>query len=162
MSDFSLSVNSKDVIKGVYPEPLHLKDVDLLTVIDSVISIDEIKGYNITFKIEKKDGLCDYGKNWKSVGYVFWSGKDPGDKYDLDSTKYGKFEWTTVGERESFDANGIASKLDNSWESPGKNFFSIDNIGDVMDYLIELDILLDKQHNEKELLYNKMKMELPK
>ena len=133
--------------------------------------IGDIKGYNLTFKGQRcvdynADDDKMFAENWKSNTFTFWSGVEDGEK-EIDTSTYGKFEWITTGNRESFDSNGIKSKLWRpDWESNEResmidgNYFEYKKVNETMDLLHEMDMMLDIHQNEKERLYNKLKLEV--
>lgn len=170
-AEFSLTVNYKPTLKGYYDNPLLLKDINISEVDKNLSEIGEIDGYNLTLlKTRGMEDTENFAKNWRSVDYVFWAGKNDDDNFELDTLNYGKFEWTTTGEREQISGNGIAEKLakyvreecDDVGETIYSNFFDYESVGEVMDSLNELDLLLDKQHEEKLKIYNKIRLELSK
>jgi len=170
-----LSINGQRII-GNFRNPILLKNLSVAGLNLTLIPIDNIDGYNLTLKVERGVFHGDnYDPNWKSVDYTFWSGWDGIDDEDdednegcpFDINKFGKFEWRSLGERESYDPNGIRNKLwkitdDGSREGKIKdgNYFDYDDVGKVIDGLIELDILMDKQQEEKIEIYNKLRLEL--
>ena len=168
-SNVELFTGGQKVI-GDYHNPILLKDLSVEEFESLLKPIDNIDGYNLTLKLER--GIHrgdDYDDNWKSVNYTFWSGWDGEDNKDcpFDMDKFGKFEWMTLCARESYDPNGIRSKLwkiedDGSREGEIKdgNYFEYSNVGNIIDTLIELDILIDKQYEEKLEIYKKLKLQL--
>jgi len=174
-SEFKLTVNYKIHLGSTYQKTVLLKDVDLYELNISLMDIKKIDGYNLTLKIERGTRNVnngDYAPNWKSIEYVFWTGYESDEKSTHDKNKVGAFEFMTYGERESFSGNGIREKLwrfkhvgededDDDYERIDGNYFLYENVGNVIDYLHEFDILLDKQHDEKLEIYNKLRLELP-
>lgn len=134
---------------------------------------DEIDGYNLTLKKERGtnrgSGDYNYDHDWKSVEYIFWSGGDYSNP-NPDKIKYGMFEWRFLSNMESFDPNGIRNKLskyiyDKEEDPDGDdghhvfgNYFEYDNVEVVINALIELDLLMDKQYKEKCLIYDKIRL----
>lgn len=149
--EIDLSYNYHSVYNGK-----KVKDINVSDILDEVV--DDINGYNITFSLLVD--IENHGANWKRVNISFWSGKDENNNIGLDSSKYGKFEWSTSGNRESISGNGLTPILSRK-NNEDSNYFSYGNVGKVLDNLNALDILLDKQKQEKEDIYNNIRMRLP-
>jgi hypothetical protein len=142
-----LTVNYEKIIDD-FRNPTLLKDLSLVKLDNTLKDIEYIKSYNLTVKLKRGiNNIDDYDDRWKSVSYTFWSGLG-----EIDNSKYGKFEWMTLGDRESLNGNNIRNILC-KYEDDGDdckhikgNHFEYDKVGEVIDNLIELDILLDKQY----------------
>jgi len=169
----SLTINYEKVIDKSYDiDSDSFKDHILKDSIDklkeSVNNFSDIEGYNLTLRNER--GTADienYDNNWKSVDIVFWSGNDDNGE-NTDPLKYGMFEWKILSSMESYDHNGIANKLSKlTFEGEGEypvtqygNYFEYDNMEYVIDGLIDLEKLMDKQYQEKCLIYDKLRFYL--
>lgn len=170
--EVELTVNYEKVHGGVYGEPCFLKDIDVEDIDRVLTEIGEVKGYNLSLKNNRGiDYSADeeniYSNDWKDNIFTFWSGVEDNEKPKFDTSKYGKFEWRTLGARESFDANGIRSKLwrpdyssDDRYAMIDGNYFEYENVGNIMDMLNELDLMLDTHEQHKQELYNRLKLEV--
>lgn len=169
----SLTINYEKVIDRSYDidadsfkDHIFKNNIDELK--ESVNNFLDIEGYNLTLTNERgKTDIESYDNDWKVVSIVFWSGND--DKGDnIDPLKYGMFEWKVLSNMESYDHNGIADKLSKlivevEGEYPVKqygNYFEYDNMEYVIDGLIDLEKLMDKQYQEKCLIYDKLRFYL--
>ena len=145
----------------------------IVSDIDKILTdIGEIEGYFFSLKGDRGCNGGDdeekmFDSNWKDNTFTFWTGTETDDD-PLDTSKYGKFEWTTLGDRMGFDnSDGIRSKLwrpgfesDERYSTIDGNYFEYNKVGEKMDLLHELDILLDKHQDEKVKIYNKLKLEV--
>lgn len=156
-----------------YEDLRNYKDVKNILFIDAIDELKilinnfsgKIEGYNLTLEKRNYKNL-EHTKGWKSVTYTFWSGNDE-DLPKIDTLKYGMFEWIFLSDMESFDSNGIRNKLskytytdeyDDHPRIDHGNYFDYDNIENVINSLIELDILINKQYKEKCKIYDKIRL----
>lgn len=161
--ELQLSINGDDVRN--YKDIRNILFSDAIDDVKKILNnfTDDIEGYNIT--LEKKNNYSFYySPGWKSVSYTFWSGNDSSGDKDIDTSKYGMFEWRYLGDAESYDTNGIRNKLmERIFEGEEVvsvkyyNYFEYGKIEKIIDSLIELDLLIDKQHKEKIEIYEKIK-----
>ena len=159
---FSMSINYDRIIPD-YNSPSFDQD-SINLAISKINEINEVKNFNVTIKISR-DTLADncdgiYLDGWKTVQFIFYSGSDDENNNDFDTSKYGMFDFDTLGDRSSFRISSKSCKVypgeDGTNRSKYGNHFEYDKLSDLLDNLIELDILLDKQHDEKVIIFNKL------
>jgi len=161
----SLTINYNNEIKN-YNELLFIKS---LSEIHKVVNkYDVIEGYNLT--LYKKSGDIFGNDIYVNTDITFWSGNDESSK-NINPLKYGMFEWRTSSDcRESSNPNGIRHYLakriydeehnDEKHNIKYGNFFKYDNVKELINSLVELDLLFDKQYKEKRKIYDKIKLYL--
>jgi hypothetical protein len=161
---FSMSINFDKIIPD-YNSPSFDQD-SINLAIEKINEIDNIKNFNVTIKISK-DTLADnfdgiYPDGWKTVQFIFYSGSDEEENNDFDTSKYGMYDFDTLGDRESFRITSKCCKVyhgeDGSNRSKYGNHFEYDKLSNLLDNLIELDMLLDKQYDEKKVIFDKLMM----
>jgi hypothetical protein len=131
-------------------------------IISLITNSDNITSYNFTIK--KRIGLLDFERpsDWQEIQYIFYSGDDE----NIDITKYASYNFLYMGNggsREYMGSNGLMEKLlkysSNERPKEGNNY-EHNKVGILIDSLIELELLLDKQQLEKEKIFNKIKLYL--
>ena len=150
---FSLTINYIKVIEDFRYKKLNEENYQF--IIDNIKSTELITSFNITVMIERGvDHLGNYSDDWKSVNFTFHGSKKTGLF----------FEFNTLGARESFRISQFLIKTIYNDKDPERPFikhenkFDINNIDKILSLLIELDILIDKQFEEKNIIFDKLKM----
>lgn len=162
----SLTLNYENIIIGYKKNNVNKETYDL--AIEKINSTD-VKNFNVTIQIERgiDHSSIMYSDDWKSVNYTFY-GKDgvvDEDDEDDEGNKYLSFEFNTLGSRESFRVSEKLRKftLTDKYGDPDTiegNHFDFDTVDKTIDLMIQLDQLLDKQMEEKNVLFNKLRKEL--
>lgn len=135
--------------------------------INNFIDSREIKNYNISFRIENgTDSSLNYSNDWKSVDFVFYGGKPEKDDFDAgfdsDYEKFGLFNFRYLGTGGDINTAEIAelSVVEHDDKDPYRkrfNKYQYDDISKLVDILLEFEKLIDKQQQEKILIYDKIK-----
>jgi len=161
--EFSLTVNFKKIIPDYNTVPFNENSIKV--AIKKLNKIKNVKNFNITIKIKRdteklKIEDYTYPVGWKTVQFIFYSGSEEEKNNKFNTSKYGMFDFDTLGDRESFRLTSKSCKVyhdDNgNHKSVYGNHFEYDKLNTFLDDLIELDILLDKQNDEKIIIFNRL------
>lgn len=114
---------------------------------DIISSTPNINSYNLTLTSERGD-LDKYEDAWQRTSCIFYS-CDDGDCSEL--TKCASFDWNTTGKSPrdtSLSMIGLQHTLHD------KNEYKYENLSTLIDSMVELDKLFDKQQEEKRIIFN--------
>lgn len=140
----SLTINYEEIING---SDKILNDKSYKEIIDILDRVD-IETYNITFRTIRGVNRCDgeYDLKWKSVDFIFYGNND----------KYGNFVFNSLNNFDSINTSTVyqlSKDRDMKYDS-----YKYDDISKVIDIMIDLDKLIDKQMEEKLEIYNRIKL----
>lgn len=160
----SLTINFVSLVPQF--QKLKLELWDLKEYSEALDLFNEITSFNFTIEVERginhesRDESQIYQDGWKSVSYTFHGGEDNGQK---DFEEYCQFEFNTLGDRESFRLSEKLIRPDydskERWATISGNYCSYEKIEETLDLLLQLDVLLDKQYDEKKKIFNALKLE---
>lgn len=164
---YKLTLNYKNVIQA-YPDKRFDENTQQL-FIDTIDEMGEITSFNFTTKIESGINHYDeYAENWKSVDYVFYgytkkSAEDFEDEKLISPDRNCWFAFNSLGERGEFRMSQKLSRHEDDGSRYGKeikgNAVAFNNVGELLDRLIEFDFILDKHHDEQKYLIEKFRNE---
>ena len=113
---------------------------------DIINSTSKIDSYNLTLT-KKLGDVIKYNNDWQRTSCIFYSyGNDK-----LDSKDYASFDFTSSGSvprDNSLSIEGLQHILD-------KNIYKLNNLSKLIDLMVNLNKLIDKQQEEKKILFNK-------
>lgn len=159
---FELTVNYKQILY-TYPH-MDLTQKTQSRIKDELNKIDDIWSFNFTVHLEIgcEDRHSDdgYAPNWKSGSFTFYGSKkkDGEDEEEMMPPTHARFIFDSIGDRESFRTYDKMMVFDHEKERRvPQNLFRYDKINELLEQLIQLDVLLDRQHEEKNEIYTKLK-----
>lgn len=148
--NFSMTLNFKNVI-----DKYRSKNVNLETLKESInlINSTDIESFNVTIRTNRgtdMDYECIYEKNWKSVSFIFHGKSDQNPNFEFDVLSSNE----TFRISDKLRLYGVMDENDRP-TTKERTEFDWDKSLEVLDLMIELDKLLDKQYNEKQEIFNK-------
>jgi hypothetical protein len=164
-SKFNIAVNYEPIVERYSRKPITSQNIKFVE--DKLDKIKQIDNFNITFEVRRgtdefdENGDMEFDDNWKTVQYVFYSGRDE-DEDDItpkrDCSKIGAFAYERLGD-ETLNTHEKHWFSEVDYEEEIRtyfNFFEYAKVEDLFDTLIQLDNLLDKQFEEKKVIADKL------